>query len=124
MRGAGSVPMVWGRSSPPEEDTIMTSHQIDPDAEPTSWLRERGAGLVEYALVVALIAVVAISAVSALGGSTSGVLADGSDGIGNAPTTTTTEAALNCAATHADGYATGEGYPTPCYSPTAGPYFP
>ena len=74
--------------------------------------------------MVALIAVVCISAVTALGGSTSGVLADGSDGIGNAPTTTTTEAVDACKAKHPDGYGTGAGYPTPCYSPTVGPYWP
>ena len=36
-------------------------------AEPTSQHRQRGASLVEYALLVALIAVVAIAAVSSLG---------------------------------------------------------
>jgi len=85
--------------------------------------RERGASLVEYALVVALIAVVAIAAVTSLGGTASGVLNEGSTAIDNAPSTTTT-AVSACAAVHPDGYATGAGYITPCYSPTWGPYFP
>ena len=42
-----------------------------------SWFRqrsERGAGLVEYSLVVALIAVVSVSAVTAAGGSVADLL--------------------------------------------------
>jgi len=82
--------------------------------------RDRGASLVEYALVVALIAVVCIAAVSSLGGTTSSVLNDGSTGIDNAPVTTTTLS--GCASVHADGYGTGPGYGWDCYSPTFGPY--
>jgi len=100
----------------------MHSAHIENYDESTNTSRERGASLVEYALVVALIAVVAIAAVTSLGGTASGVLNDGSTAIDNAPTTT---AAVNaCAAVHPDGYATGAGYITPCYSPTWGPYFP
>ena len=67
----------------------MNRHQA-PLSRTTSPARfgERGASLVEYALLVALIAVVSISAVSALGGTTSDIIQDGADGIANAPTTT------------------------------------
>jgi len=101
----------------------MNSDHIETYDEPTAHIPERGASLVEYALVVALIAVVAIAAVTSLGGTASGVLNDGSTAIDNAPVTTTT-AVSACAAVHPDGYGTGAGYVTPCYSPTWGPYFP
>lgn len=43
---------------------------------------DRGASLVEYALLVALIAVVCIGAVTFLGGGTSGTIEDAGNGIG------------------------------------------
>ena len=45
---------------------------------------DRGASLVEYALLVALIAVVCIAAVTLLGGNASDRFTDVSDSIGNA----------------------------------------
>jgi len=44
---------------------------------------DRGASLVEYALLVALIAVVCIGAVTFLGGGTSGTLDEAGNGIGD-----------------------------------------
>ena len=45
---------------------------------------DRGASLVEYALLVALIAVVCIAAITLLGGNASDRFTDVSDSIGNA----------------------------------------
>jgi pilus assembly protein Flp/PilA len=65
----------------PRETTQMTSYQFL-----TSWLQskvdsERGASLVEYALLVALIAVVCIIAITFLGESASGKLETVGDSI-------------------------------------------
>lgn len=62
---------------------------------------------------------VSIAAVTSLGGSASDTIQGGADGIENAPTTT---AAIGCSDIHPDGYATGAGYHTDCFSPTVGPY--
>jgi len=66
---------------------------------------DRGASLVEYALLVALIAVVCIGAVTFLGGGTSGTLDEAGSGIGDG-------AASGCpAGSHrgTDGFVDGPG---------------
>ena len=45
---------------------------------------ERGASMVEYALLVGLIAVVAVVAIAALGGSISGLFSNANNCVGNA----------------------------------------
>ncbi|GEM_PF-2424601 len=90
------------------------------ESSPDANRGERGASLVEYALLVALVAVASIAALTSLGGTASGSLKSGSDGITNAATTTV--ALTGCAAVHADGYGTGAGYGWDCYSPTVGAY--
>ena len=50
--------------------------------------QDRGASLVEYALLVALITVVCVGAVTTLGGSTSDAHGDAATGLGGAPTGT------------------------------------
>lgn len=82
---------------------------------------DRGASLVEYALLVALIAVVCIAAVTQFGGNASDKMDEAGGGIGDTASPTTA-APTGCASVHADGYAAGPGFAWDCYSPTAGPY--
>lgn len=49
----------------------MENTQVEKKLEKNNGKKEKGASLVEYALLVALIAVVAIAGVSAIGGSVS-----------------------------------------------------
>ena len=49
----------------------MENTQVEKKLEKNNGNKEKGASLVEYALLVALIAVVAISGVTAIGGSVS-----------------------------------------------------
>ncbi|WP_426572641.1 hypothetical protein [Aquihabitans sp. McL0605] len=69
---------------------------------------ERGASLVEYALLVALIAVVAIAAVTFLGSNTSGGFLKGADAINGATSSTTSTTAANNAQAHC-GQGSGNG---------------
>ena len=92
----------------------------------SAWLQarcktDRGASLVEYALLVALIAVVCIGAVAFLGRNSSSSL-NKSAANADQPGGPTTTAPGGCPAVHPDGYATGPGYGWDCYSPTYGPY--
>ncbi len=50
----------------------MENTQVEKKLEKNNGNKEKGASLVEYALLVALIAVVAIAGVKAIGGSVSG----------------------------------------------------
>jgi len=63
------------------------------------WAQEKGASLVEYALLVALIAVVCISAVAFLGTSTSKSTGDAGTAVANggAEDTPTTQPEMQCA---------------------------
>ncbi|MGN6693432.1 MAG: Flp family type IVb pilin [Aquihabitans sp.] len=83
---------------------------------------ERGASLVEYALMLALVAVICVGAVAFLGTSSGSKLKQGAGGGSATDAATTTTVGLGCASVHPDGYATGPGYHTNCYSPTFGPY--
>jgi Flp pilus assembly pilin Flp len=83
---------------------------------------DRGASLVEYALLVALIAVVAIAAMTTLGGNAGDKLDEAGTGIDGAGEEAVPEedlgSGLGCDSVYLDGYATGPGYPYQCYSPS------
>jgi hypothetical protein len=76
MKGSTDMVEVIDIDEPLEvDDEALDATPLDPDAheeQPRSRraLRERGAGLVEYALLVSLIALVCIGAIMMLGGET------------------------------------------------------
>ena len=85
--------------------------------------QEKGQGLVEYALILVLVAIVVIAALMVLGPIIGNVFSDinsslSSVGGGGAEVT----APVSCSSVYADGYATGPGYGSDCYSPSHGPY--
>ena len=90
--------------------------RTDPARQPRN-RGERGASLVEYALLVALIAIVCIGSVTMLGGNTSGTLDKGAKGI--EPVEVTPPAGCP-SPSRPNAHATGPGYPFPCYDPDAG----
>ena len=88
---------------------------------------ERGAGFVEYALLVALIAIVALAAVTFLGrgGDDTPKSGGASTRSGSVEETTTTAApvtAAACKSIYPDGEAGGVGSTFDCISPTVGGY--
>jgi len=48
------------------------------------WRNEKGQGLTEYALIIALVAIVAVAALTLLGGQISGIFGDVSNELGGA----------------------------------------
>jgi len=48
------------------------------------WKNEKGQGLTEYALIIALVAIVAVAALTLLGGQISGIFGDVSNELGGA----------------------------------------
>lgn len=90
--------------------------------------RENGQGLVEYALILVLVAIVVIGALMVLGpiiGSTFSTINASLPGGGVSAGGSPTSVPAGCTVKHADGYATGPGYPYPCYSPSlGGGYYP
>jgi len=88
---------------------------------------EKGQGLVEYALILVLVAIVVIAALMILGpiiGNVFSKINSSMSGVGGSGGSAVVAAPSGCQVKHADGYATGPGYPTACYSPTAGGYNP
>ena len=91
--------------------------------------REKGQGLVEYAIILALVAIVVIGAMRVLGptiGNTFSTINSSLPGgsAGTVQTFTKGGTATNsaCSAKYSDGYATGIGYHTACYSPSQGAF--
>jgi pilus assembly protein Flp/PilA len=88
--------------------------------------KEKGQGLVEYALILVLVAIVVIAALMVLGPIIGDVFTDVNSSLSSVGTGDTSEddapLSLGCPDIHADGYATGPGYGWDCYSPTYGAY--
>lgn len=89
--------------------------------------KEKGQGLVEYALILVLVAIVVIAALMVLGPIIGNVFSkvNGSlSGIGSG--SSAAPVGSGCEVKYADGYATSPGDPNgPCYSPSKpGYYYP
>lgn len=89
--------------------------------------KEKGQGLVEYALILVLVAIVVIAALMILGpiiGNVFTKVNSSLSGISAAPAAAAAPSlpGAGCETVHADGYATGAGYGWDCYSPSFGAY--
>ena len=89
--------------------------------------KEKGQGLVEYALILVLVAIVVIAVLMLLGpiiGNVFSTINDSLSGVGSGggAVAAAEPVGLGCNDIHADGYATGPGYGWDCYSPTYGAY--
>jgi pilus assembly protein Flp/PilA len=85
--------------------------------------KEKGQGLVEYALILVLVAIVVIAVLMLLGPIVGGVFSTVNDSLsGVSGGGGEVVAGLGCPDIHPDGYATGPGYGWDCYSPTFGAY--
>ena len=88
--------------------------------------KEKGQGLVEYALILVLVSIVVIGALLIMGPAIGNIFSTINNTLAN-PTGGDAGAAaapvgLGCSDIHSDGYATGPGYGWDCYSPTFGAY--
>jgi pilus assembly protein Flp/PilA len=105
---------------------VLTEVLFNMHSSSSKSIKEKGQGLVEYALILVLVAIVVIGVLMVIGPKIGNVFstvngsltATGSGGVGGSVTT------ADCAASHTGGYATGAGYATPCYAPGIGGYFP
>jgi pilus assembly protein Flp/PilA len=90
--------------------------------------KQKGQGLVEYALILVLVAIVVIAALMVLGpiiGNVFSGVNSSLSGIGGGDSATAAPHVItnaDCASVHSDGYATGAGYGWDCYSPSASPH--
>jgi pilus assembly protein Flp/PilA len=87
--------------------------------------KEKGQGLVEYALILVLVAIVVIAALMILGpiiGNVFSKVNSSLSGVGALPAAAPADGGNPCAAIHPDGYPAGANGSNQCYSPTFGWY--
>ena len=85
--------------------------------------KEKGQGLVEYALILVLVAIVVIAVLMLLGPIIGNVFSTLNNSLSSVSGGGEVAAAgLGCPDIYPDGYATGPGYGWDCYSPTHGAY--
>jgi len=85
--------------------------------------KEKGQGLVEYALILVLVSVVVLAVLFILGPVIGNVFTEVNSTLTTSGAAATAiPAGPGCDSVHADGYATAPGYGWDCYSPTFGAY--
>ena len=84
--------------------------------------KEKGQGLVEYALILVLVAIVVIAALMVLGPKIGGIFSTINGSLSGVSGGSVSTASTGCSSVYSDGYAAGAGYGHDCYSPTYGGY--